>query len=193
MLRTYEYRIYPNKEQQIQIAKQFGCCRVVYNKSLALRKETYETTKKHLSKYELINEMTKWKQTEEYEWLKEAHAQALQQAIFDMDTAYQRFFREKTGFPKFKSRKNHRNSYRYPSGCKLDNENNKIFLPKLKWVECRIDRPINFKLRSVTVKQVPSGKYFVSCLFDDGQELPEKLPITEETTMGISTIDARRF
>lgn len=185
MLRTYEYRIYPNKEQRVQIAKQFGCCRVVYNKSLALRKETYETTKKHLSKYDLINEMTKWKQTEEYEWLKEVHAQALQQAIFDMDTAYQRFFREKTGFPKFKSRKNHRNSYRYPSGCKLDNENNKIFLPKLKWVECRIDRPINFKLRSVTVKQVPSGKYFVSCLFDDGQELPEKLPITEETTMGI--------
>ena len=185
MLRTYEYRIYPNKSQEIQIAKQFGCCRVVYNKTLALRKETYEMTQKHLSKYELINEITKWKEQEEFNWLEEVNAQALQQAVFDMDSAYQRFFREKTGFPKFKSKRTHRHSFRYPSGCKLDNENNKIFLPKLKWVKCKIDRPIEFKLRSVTVKQVPSGKYFVCCLFDDGLDLPPKLPITEETTVGI--------
>ena len=185
MLRTYEYRIYPNKSQEVQIAKQFGCCRVVYNKTLALRKETYETTQKHLSKYELVKEITKWKEQEEFNWLSEANAQALQQAVFDMDCAYQRFFREKTGFPKFRSKKTHRYSFRYPQGCKLDNEGNKIYLPKLKWVKCKVDRPIEFQLRSVTVKQVPSGKYFVCCLFDDGLELPPKLPITEETTVGI--------
>ena len=185
MLRTYEYRIYPNKSQEVQIAKQFGCCRVVYNKTLALRKETYETTQKHLSKYELTKEVTKWKEQEEFNWLSEVNAQALQQAVFDMDSAYQRFFREKTGFPKFKSKKTHRYSFRYPQGCKLDNESNKIYLPKLKWVKCKIDRPIEFQLRSVTVKQVPSGKYFVCCLFDNGLELPPKLPITEETTVGI--------
>ena len=185
MLKTYEYRIYPNKSQEVQIAKQFGCCRVVYNKTLALRKETYETTQKHLSKYELVKQVTKWKEREEFSWLGEVHAQALQQSVFDMDSAYQRFFREKTGFPKFKSKRTHRNSFRYPQGCKLDNEVNKIFLPKIGWVKCRIDRPIEFKLRSVTVKQVPSGKYFVCCLFDDGLELPPKLPITEETTIGI--------
>ena len=185
MLRTYEYRIYPNKSQEVQIAKQFGCCRVVYNKTLALRKETYETTQKHLSKYDLVKEVTKWKEQDEFSWLGEVNAQALQQAVFDMDSAYQRFFREKTGFPKFKSKKTHRYSFRYPQGCKLDNEGNKIYLPKLKWVKCRIDRPIEFQLRSITVKQVPSGKYFVCCLFDDGLELPPKLPITEETTVGI--------
>lgn len=185
MLRTYEYRIYPNKSQEVQIAKQFGCCRVVYNKTLALRKETYETTQKHLSKYDLIKEITKWKKQEEFSWLNEVNSQALQQAVLDMDTAYQRFFREKTGFPKFKSKKTHRHAFRYPQGCKLDNEGNKIYLPKLKWVKCKVDRPIEFQLRSVTVKQVPSGKYFVCCLFDDGLELPPKLPITEETTVGI--------
>ena len=185
MLRTYEYRIYPNKSQEVQIAKQFGCCRVVYNKTLALRKETYETTQKHLSKYDLIKEITKWKKQEEFSWLNEVNSQALQQAVLDMDTAYQRFFREKTGFPKFRSKKTHRYSFRYPQGCKLDNEGNKIYLPKLKWVKCKVDRPIEFQLRSVTVKQVPSGKYFVCCLFDDGLELPPKLPITEETTVGI--------
>ena len=185
MLKTYEYRLYPNKTQEVQIAKQFGCCRVVYNKALALRKETYEMKQKHLSKYDLIKEVTKWKGREEFSWLKEVHTQALQQAIFDMDTAYQRFFREKTGFPKFRSKKTHRYSFRYPQGCKLDNEGNKIYLPKLKWVKCKVDRPIEFQLRSVTVKQVPSGKYFVCCLFDDGLELPPKLPITEETTVGI--------
>lgn len=185
MLRTYEYRIYPNKSQEVQIAKQFGCCRVVYNKTLALRKETYETTQKHLSKYDLIKEITKWKKQEDFSWLNEVNSQALQQAVLDMDTAYQRFFREKTGFPKFRSKKTHRYSFRYPQGCKLDNEGNKIYLPKLKWVKCKVDRPIEFQLRSVTVKQVPSGKYFVCCLFDDGLELPPKLPITEETTVGI--------
>lgn len=185
MLRTYEYRIYPNKSQEVQIAKQFGCCRVVYNKTLALRKETYETTQKHLSKYDLIKEITKWKKQEEFSWLNEVNSQALQQAVLDMDTAYQRFFREKTGFPKFRSKKTHRYSFRYPQGCKLDNEGNKIYLPKLKWVKCKVDRPIEFQLRSVTVKQVPSGKYFVCCLFDDGQELPPKRPIKEETTVGI--------
>ena len=185
MLRTYEYRIYPNKSQEVQIAKQFGCCRVVYNKTLALRKETYETTQKHLSKYDLIKEITKWKKQEEFSWLNEVNSQALQQAVLDMDTAYQRFFREKTGFPKFKSKKTHRYAFRYPQGCKIDNEKNKIFLPKLGWVNCVVDRPIEFKLRSVTVKQVPSGKYFVCCLFDDGQELSPKKPIREETTVGI--------
>ena len=117
--------------------------------------------------------------------MNEVNSQALQQAVLDMDTAYQRFFREKTGFPKFRSKKTHRYSFRYPQGCKLDNEGNKIYLPKLKWVKCKVDRPIEFQLRSVTVKQVPSGKYFVCCLFDDGLELPPKLPITEETTVGI--------
>ena len=185
MLKTYEYRLYPNKSQEIQIAKQFGCCRVIYNKALALRKETYEREQKHLTKYQLIAEITNWKKQEEYKWLKEVNAQALQQAIFDMDTAYQKFFREKTGFPKFKRKKSYRNSFRYPQGCKLDNEAGKIFLPKLGWTKCRIDRPINFELRSVTVKRVPSGKYFVCCLFEDGTELPPKLPITEETAVGI--------
>lgn len=185
MLKTYEYRLYPTKKQQVQIAKQFGCCRFVYNKALALRKETYETSQKFLTKYDLINELSKWKKEENFLWLKEVYSQALQQAIFDMDTAYQRFFREKNGFPKFKSKKDKRPTFRIPLGCKLDLENNKIFLPKLKWVKCKIDRPIEFKLRSVTVKQVPSGKYFVCCLFDDGQELPPKKPIREETTVGI--------
>lgn len=185
MLKTYEYRIYPNRSQKVQIAKQFGCCRVVYNKTLALRKETYETTQKCLSKYDLIRQVTKWKEQEEFSWLREVNAQVLQQSVFDMDSAYQRFFREKTGFPKFKSKRVHRNSFRYPQGCKLDNEGCKIFLPKIGWVKCRVDRSIEFKLRSVTVKQVPSGKYFVSCLFDDGLDLPPKLSVTKETTVGI--------
>ena len=108
MLKTYEYRLYPNKTQEVQIAKQFGCCRFVYNKALALREETYIAKRKHLSKYDLIKEITKWKKQEEFSWLNEVNSQALQQAVLDMDTAYQRFFREKTGFPKFRSKKTHR-------------------------------------------------------------------------------------
>ena len=52
MLKSFKYRLYPNKEQEIQIQKTFGCCRFVYNQTLAHRKELYETEKKSMSKFE---------------------------------------------------------------------------------------------------------------------------------------------
>ena len=55
MLKAYKYRIYPNKEQKAQIAKTFGCCRFVYNQTLAYRKETYEKEKKSVSKTDCNN------------------------------------------------------------------------------------------------------------------------------------------
>ena len=106
MLKTYEYRIYPNKEQTILIAKHFGCTRFVYNKALALKIETYTKDKKSLSKYDLVNKIVEWKDTEELNWLKEVHSQSLQQAIFHLDSAFTKFFREKEGYPKFKSKFN---------------------------------------------------------------------------------------
>ena len=185
VLKVYEYRIYPTRKQEEQIQLNFNSVRWVYNKCLEVRMQHYNEHKNLLSKYKLCNMLVEWKKSEETKWLSNASAAALQQAIFDLDVAYNAFFKQHFNHPKFKQKKSHRNSYRLPQWCKIDNENNKIFIPKLRWVDCRIDRYINYELRSVTIKQVPSGKYFVSCLFDDGQELPPKKEIHEKTTLGV--------
>ena len=70
MLKAYKYRIYPNNEQKIQIAKTFGCCRFVYNQTLAYRKEVYEKEKKTVSKTDCNNYCNR-QLKKEYEWLKE--------------------------------------------------------------------------------------------------------------------------
>ena len=185
MLKTYEYRIYPNKKQEVLIHKHFGCARFVYNKALALKIEAYTKDKTNLSKYDLVNKVVEWKKLEKFSWLKEVHSQSLQQAIFNLDSAYTRFFREKKGFPKFKSKHTHRFSYSLPQGVKVDFEICKVYIPKVGWTKTRIDRTFEGKIKTCTVKQAPSGKYFISILFEGGTTKPNKLPITEETTVGI--------
>ena len=110
MLKVYKYRIYPNNEQKIQIAKTFGCCRFVYNQTLAYRKEVYEKEKKSVSKTDCNNYCNR-QLKKEYEWLKEVDKFALTNAIYNMDAAYQKFFKEHAGYPKFKSKHNNHKSY----------------------------------------------------------------------------------
>ena len=93
MLKAYKYRIYPNNEQKVQIEKTFGCCRFVYNQTLAYRKERYEKEKKSVSKTDCNNYCNR-ELKKEYEWLKEVDKFALTNAIYNMDSSYQKFFRE---------------------------------------------------------------------------------------------------
>lgn len=157
MLKAYKYRIYPNNEQKMQIAKTFGCCRFVYNQTLAYRKEVYEQEKKSVSKIDCNNYCNReLKNT--YEWLKEVDKFALTNAIYNMDSAYQKFFKEHAGYPKFKSKHNNRKSYKtnYSNGnIAIDFENGKIKLPKLKKVKVKLHRRFNGQIKSVTVSQVP--------------------------------------
>ena len=110
MLKGYKYRIYPNKDQKIQIARTFGCCRFVYNQTLAYRKETYGKEKKSVSKTD-CNHYCNRELKKEYEWLKEVDKFALTNAIYNMDCAYQKFFKEHAGYPKFKSKHDKHKSY----------------------------------------------------------------------------------
>ena len=161
MLKAYKYRIYPNKGQEIQIAKTFGCCRFVYNYMLAYRKDSYEQEKKSVSKTECNNYCNReLKKT--YEWLKEVDKFALTNAIYNMDVAYQKFFKEHAGYPKFKSKHDNHKSYttNFTNGnIAVDFESNKVKLPKLKEVKAKLHRVFNGQIKSTTVSQVPSGKY----------------------------------
>ena len=137
MLKAYKYRIYPNKEQEIQIAKTFGCCRFVYNQTLGYRKDMYEREKKSVSKTDCNNYCNReLKKT--YEWLKEVDKFALTNAIYNMDSAYQKFFKEHAGHPKFKSKHDNHRSYttNFTNGnISVDFDGKKIKLPKLKEVK----------------------------------------------------------
>ena len=175
MLKAYKYRIYPNDAQKTQIAKTFGCCRFVYNQTLAYRKETYEQDKKSVSKIDCNNYCNR-KLKKDYEWLKEVDKFALTNAIYNMDAAYQKFFREHAGYPKFKSKHDSHQSYttNFTNGnIAVDFEDRTIKLPKLKVVKAKLHRNFSGKIKSVTVSQVPSGKYYVSILVEtEHLELP---------------------
>ncbi len=181
MLKAYKYRIYPNNEQKVQIAKTFGCCRFVYNQTLAYRKETYGKEKKSVSKTGCNNYCNR-ELKKEYEWLKEADKFALTNAIYNMDAAFQKFFREHAGYPKFKSRHDSRKSYttNFTNGnIAADFEDGKIKLPKLKQVKAKFHREFEGQIKSATVSQVPSGKYYVSILVETEHE---ELPHTDKNT-----------
>lgn len=168
MLKAYRYRIYPTQKQEELIQKTFGCCRFVYNQTLAYRKTLYETKKESMSKIDCNNYVNRILKTQ-YQWLKEPDKFALTNAVYDMDFAYQKFFREHTGYPKFKSKHDNRKSYTTNITCKNIDvyfNNNKIKLPKLRYIKAKVHRKFTGKIKSATVSQVPSGKYFVSILVD---------------------------
>lgn len=170
MLKGFKYRIYPTKEQEIQLAKTFGSCRFVYNQLLAKKINLYKTEQKSISKTDCNNYCNR-ELKKKYPWLKEVDKFALTNSIYDLDTAYKNFFRrlkqgsDKLGFPKFKSKKNHYYSYKTNftnNNIKVDFQNNKIQLPKLKWIKCKLHRQFEGKILFATVSKTPSGKYFVS-------------------------------
>lgn len=159
--KAYKYRIYPNKQQNIQIAKTFGCARFVYNYYLDVRRKAYRKDKTSLTYYDCANDLKNLKS--EYKWLKEVDSIALQSSLRDLDNAYQKFFKEHSGYPKFKSKKTHRFSYK--SKCVNGNiqyRNKYIKLPKLGLVKTKNKLIPQGRIVSATVSQGPSGKYYVS-------------------------------
>ena len=166
MLKAYKYRIYPNKHQEEQIAKTFGCCRFVYNQTLAYRKEKYEQDKQSMNKTSCNNYCNQVLK-KNYEWLKEVDKFALTNAIYNMDSAYQKFFKEHAGYPNFKSKKNSKRSYttNFTNG-NIEVVDSKIKLPKLKWVKAKVHREFQGQIKSATISQNPSGKYFISVLVE---------------------------
>ena len=168
MLKAYKYRIYPNQEQKLQIAKTFGCCRFVYNQTLAYRKEKYENAKESVTKTDCNNYCNR-QLKKEHEWLKQVDKFALTNAIYHMDSAYQKFFKEHAGYPKFKSKHDNHKSYttNFTNGnIEVNFEARKIKLPKLKKVKAKLHREFVGQIKSATISQVPSGKYFISILVE---------------------------
>ena len=171
MNKAYKFRIYPNAEQQIILAKTFGCVRFIYNQMLSDKINYYEETKQKLN-----NTPAQYKS--KFPWLKEVDSLALANAQMNLQTAYNSFFRNtKIGFPKFKSKKSNRRSY--TTNCVNGNisiDNGFLKLPKVGLVKLKQHRLIlsNYKLKSVTISQTPSGKYYASVLFEYENQIQEQ-------------------
>lgn len=176
----FKFRIYPTPEQATLIQKTFGCCRFVYNHFLDQRRTAYKETGKSPTRFQQDKDLTSLKKA--LPWLAEVDAHALQNALRNLDVAFQNFFRrvkkgEKPyGYPQFKSKRNQKKGYRtsFANG-NITVIENKVKLPKLGYVKAMISRPIQGRITSATVLQAPSGKYFVSiCCTDIEQEpLPQ--------------------
>lgn len=185
-LQAFTYRIYPTAAQQTAIAQQFGCCRFVYNNGLELKVKTYEQTGETLSCFDLIKRLPSLKQ--DHPWLRDADSQALQMALRNLDNAFLRFFQKQGGFPKFKSRKHSPQSCQFPQRVKVDFAAKMITFPKIGHVRLKLRKlthRFDGKIKTVTLRQTPSGKYFVSVLVERPLDNPPLPPVTRDATLGI--------
>jgi putative transposase len=158
--KSYKFRISPDNEQKILLSKHFGATRFVFNRYLNSRKETYLEEKKSLNYYDNANDLTKLKKEEEFVWLKEINSQSLQSSLRNLDTAYNKFFRKQTQFPRFKS-KYDKQSFTIPQSVSI--EDGKLCIPKFKkGIQINIHRKIEGKLLFATISKSITGNYYVS-------------------------------
>ncbi|MEN1938229.1 IS200/IS605 family element RNA-guided endonuclease TnpB [Paenibacillus sp. 102] len=165
--KAYKFRIYPNKRQEILIAKTIGCSRFVFNHFLALWNDTYKETGKGLTYPSCSAELTQLKKKQDTIWLKEVDSIALQSTLKNLADAFSRFFKKQNDIPRFKSKKNKIQSYT----TKQTNGNiaivgNKMKLPKLGLVRFAKSREVEGRILHATIRLNPSGRYFVSVLVE---------------------------
>lgn len=183
-LQAYRFELKPNGEQQRFMRRFAGSCRFVYNKALDLQQERHEAGEKKLGYAALCKALTEWKAQPQTLWLNETPSQALQQALKNLERAYKNFFEKRADFPCFK-KKGQSDSFRYPQGVKLDQGNNRVFLPKLGWIRYRNSRSVLGEVKNATVSQ-SSGKWFISIQTE--REVEQSLPHGEAVgiDMGIA-------
>ena len=159
MFRSIKLRLYPSKSQCCLIDQILGCCRLIYNKGLNKRKEDYENGVK--TGYNQTSKMlTELKKTKGYEFLKACDSVALLASLRDLDRAYTNFFAKRAGYPKFKTKHSHRQSYRTRNiNNNIRIEGKSLKLPKLGLIKIR-QTVKNANIRFATVEKTPSGKYF---------------------------------
>lgn len=188
MLKAYKYRLSPNREQKAYFAKTFGCVRFIYNQMLANRIKLYETYKHDKEELKKHKPKTYTSYKAEYEWLKEVDNLALANAQLNLNSAYRKFFNEGAGFPKFKSKRKSKASYKTNNqGGTIRIEGNYIKLPKIGWVKFTHHRSFDGLIKSCTVSQLPSGKYTVSILVE--QESSVWIPAKNKIGIDLGLMD----
>ncbi|EAR4972080.1 transposase [Salmonella enterica] len=159
-LQAFKFQLRPDGQQEREMRRFTGSCRFVFNRALALQNENYEAGNKFIPYTKMASWLVEWKNSPEIQWLKDAPSQPLQQSLKDLERAYKNFFQKRAAFPRFKKR-GQNDAFRYPQGVKLDQNNSRIFLPKLGWLRYRNSRQVTGIVKNVTVSQ-SCGKWYIS-------------------------------
>lgn len=158
-LQVYKYELMPNGAKIRAMRQYAGCCRAVFNKALAWQSEQYQADNTFKFGYtKIANLLPQWKQ--ELPWLKDAPSQTLQQSLKNLESGFRNFFAKRADFPTFK-KKGMYDSFRFPQGFKLEQQNNRVFLPKLGWVRYRNSRDISGVVKNIIITQ-KCGKWYAS-------------------------------
>lgn len=174
MRKTFQYRIYPTSKQKKALQASLEACRLVYNQTLAIRKESWETEQKSLSLYDTHKFLPRWKR-EKLE-LANAFSQCLQNAQLRVDLAFKAFFRrvkasEAPGYPRFRSFHRY-DSFTFPqSGFRIIDD--RLKLSKVGFVKIRKHRSIEGTIKALTIRRTATGKWYASFSCD---VVPKPLP-----------------
>ncbi|HGJ5856464.1 RNA-guided endonuclease InsQ/TnpB family protein [Arsenophonus nasoniae] len=160
LLQAFKFQLRPNSQQERDMRRFAGACRFVFNRALALQNENHEIGNKYIPYTKMTSWLIEWKSDPETQWLKESPSQPLQQSLKDLERAYKNFFQKRAAFPRFKKR-GVNDTFRYPQGVKLDQENSRLFLPKLGWIRYRNSCEVIGAVKNVTVSQ-SCGKWYIS-------------------------------
>jgi len=185
MNKAYNFRLYPNKENQVLLSKHFGSARFIYNTMLKFKQFYYEKLGINPSYNELSYALTHLKKLEEYSWLNEVNSQTLKAALKDLDRAFTNFYQGRANFPKFKSKKTHRFSFRAHQGVSIINGNRLKMYKFKEGVKVKQHREIIGTIKNATIKLNPSGKYYVSLIVEYDNQIPTKPKVEYNSAVGV--------
>ena len=184
--KAYKYRIYPTKRQEVLIAKHLGCCRFLYNYALDKKVKAYQKDKANISRYQIQAELPMMKKSDEYHWLSEVNSLSLQAALANLDSAFVKFFREKKGFPKFKSKKENRQSFSIPQNTRVNYDEGKVYIPKFnEGIKACFHRKFEGLVKTSVIIRTSTGKYYISILVEVNEVDAAPKPISENKAVGI--------
>jgi len=180
----FKFRIYPNKEQEAFLMQSFGCARFVFNWGLSVKNEEYAKTKKSSNYYELNKKLPELKK--EHEWLGDVYSQSIQSSLRNLDNAFTRFFKKQGQYPRFKSKNKNDFNFQIPQGVKINKDENKIYIPKVKQgIKIKLHRAFEGNIKTVTISKNPSGQYFATLLVESNENIKETEKFDADTTIGI--------
>ena len=165
--RSYRYRLYPTSEQEDLLRRTIGCCRLVYNRALALRRESWALRQEKMSSYDLIKLLPKWKQSNDFEWLGDVSSVALQQSVCSLEAAFENFFAKRAKYPNFKKKSSGGSCSFTKSGFKIKGDT--VWLAKAKsTLIIHWSRPLpeGSPPSRCSIRLTPSGEWYISFLCD---------------------------